>query len=44
MVERLCQHYHCRPSELMAEDASGIFHRFELIDAGGMGDEDNDGG
>jgi hypothetical protein len=41
MIERLCQHYHCRPSELDDEDGGAIFQRFELLNIGGWGEDNN---
>jgi hypothetical protein len=39
-VDRLCQRYHCLPSQLLEEDASWILYCHELLHEAG---EDSDG-
>jgi hypothetical protein len=39
-VDRLCQRYHCPPSQLLEEDAGWIFQCLELLHEAG---DDSDG-
>ena len=40
IVDRLCQRYHCPPSQLLEEDAGWIFQCLELLHEAG---DDSDG-